>query len=96
MSKIVKDKRILQLMIEIYCSANHQSGALCDNCSSLLEYSVKRLENCKFGEKKPSCRKCTVHCYRPDMREQIRQVMRYSGPRMIFYSPFEAIRHLFS
>lgn len=83
-------------MIEIYCTGNHQSGSLCQNCSDLLEYSVKRLDKCSFGEQKTSCKKCTVHCYKPDMREKIRNVMRYSGPRMFFYSPLEAIRHLFS
>ena len=36
----------------------------------------------------------SVHCYQPQMREQIRQVMRYSGPRMLLYHPVLAIWHL--
>jgi hypothetical protein len=28
------------------------------------------------------------------MREKIREVMRFSGPRMIFHHPIMAIRHL--
>ncbi len=40
------------------------------------------------------CKKCTVHCYKPVMRERMRQTMRFAGPRMIFYSPWAAIRHL--
>lgn len=28
------------------------------------------------------------------MREKIRQVMRFSGPRMIFHHPVAAVRHV--
>ena len=37
---------------------------------------------------------CNVHCYRPDMREKIREVMRFSGPLMIFHHPMEALRYI--
>lgn len=67
---------------------------LCSQCQSLLDYAHKRLEHCKYGEDKPSCTRCPVHCYKPAMREQIRQVMRYSGPRMLLHDPIMAIRHL--
>lgn len=67
---------------------------LCPQCQALLDYAHKRLERCRFGEDKPSCTRCPVHCYKPAMREQIRQVMRYSGPRMLLHDPIMAIRHL--
>ena len=67
---------------------------LCPQCQALLDYAHQRLEHCKFGEDKPSCTRCPVHCYKPAMREQIRQVMRYSGPRMLLHDPIMAIRHL--
>ena len=44
-------------------------------------------------ETKTFCSNCRVHCYRSEMREEIRKVMRFSGPRMIFYHP-AAIRHV--
>ena len=69
-------------------------SSLCPQCQALLDYAHKRLDHCKFGEDKPSCTRCPVHCYKPDMREQIRQVMRYSGPRMLLHDPIMAIRHL--
>lgn len=69
-------------------------SSLCPQCQALLDYAHKRLEHCKFGEDKPSCTRCPVHCYKPAMREQIRQVMRYSGPRMLLHDPIMAIRHL--
>ena len=67
---------------------------LCPQCQELLTYAHQRLERCKFGNDKPSCTRCPVHCYKPAMRQQIRQVMRYSGPRMLLHNPVLAIRHL--
>ena len=89
--------------IPVNCSSAHPLTAprsplpvspLCPQCQALLDYAHKRLEHCKFGENKPSCTRCPVHCYKPAMREQIRQVMRYSGPRMLLHDPIMAIRHL--
>lgn len=82
-------------MIRLYCKKREGNTELCANCSELIEYSHKRLGSCKFGEKKPSCKNCTIHCYKPEMREKIRQVMRFAGPRMLLYNPFAAIKHLF-
>ncbi len=82
-------------MIELWCRHSHGGGGLCGECRELLEYSWARLDRCKFGEDKTKCHKCPVHCYRKDMRESIREVMRYSGPRMILHHPVEAIMFLF-
>ena len=67
---------------------------LCPECAALQDYALRRLDSCRFGNGKPSCRKCPVHCYRADMRERIRTVMRWAGPRMIFHHPIAATRHL--
>ena len=67
---------------------------LCPDCAALLDYSVDRIESCRFGAGKPTCARCTVHCFRPAMREQIRAAMRYSGPRMTYRHPYLAVRHL--
>lgn len=53
-----------------------------------------RLERCKFGENKPTCKKCPIHCYRPQMKGQMCKVMRWAGPRMILYHPVAAIKHI--
>lgn len=74
--------------------ARHTTRPLCPECSTLLDYALRRLDSCRFGNGKPSCRKCPVHCYRADMRERIRTVMRWAGPRMIFHHPLAATRHL--
>ncbi len=67
---------------------------LCPECAELEAYAPARSERCPFMEEKPFCSNCTVHCYRPEMRERIRTVMRYAGPRMLFHHPVMAIRHM--
>ena len=96
MRRIEWEKRTVRHMIELWCRAKHGGNTLCEECQTLLDYSLARLEHCRFGEKKTKCHKCAVHCYRPEMRARIREVMRYSGPRMILYHPLEALRYLIS
>jgi len=96
MNRIEREKKTVRHMIELWCRHNHGGDVLCDDCRVLCEYSEERLMHCKFGEGKTKCHKCTVHCYKPEMREKIRAVMRYSGPRIIFHHPIEAIRFLLS
>ena len=69
-------------------------GGLCEECSALLEYARARLDRCPYGLDKPTCAKCTTHCYKPAMREQVRAVMRYAGPRMVKEHPLLAAAHL--
>ena len=95
MTRIELEKYTVSLMIRLYCQRKEGNKSLCEQCSQLEEYAHKRLSACKYGEQKTACKKCPTHCYRKDMREKIRQVMRFSGPRMILYHPLEAIRHLF-
>lgn len=96
MTKIEQEKKTVGQMIKIYCNGNHHKEELCDECAALLEYAHERLDHCRFGENKKKCKVCPIHCYRPDMREAIRRVMRYSGPRMMIYHPIVAIKQIFS
>ena len=93
-NRIAREKETVALMIRLYCRKKEKNTGLCPDCEELLRYAHARLDRCPFGEKKSSCKKCTVHCYKPVMRERMRQTMRFAGPRMIFYSPWAAIRHL--
>lgn len=92
--KVEREKRIVALMIELYCRKIEGNNTLCQECLDLIEYAHNRLNRCKFADNKPACKKCIVHCYSPIKREKIRLVMRTIGPRMILYRPIEAIRHL--
>ena len=47
-----------------------------------------------FMENKTFCSNCRVHCYKPEMREKIREVMRFSGPRMLLCHPILAVWHV--
>ena len=94
MGKIVYEKRIVEKMIRIYCRSKHDQKELCDECRELLDYALLRLDKCKYGDKKSACGKCTTHCYKPVMREKIKRVMKFSGPRMLFHHPLDAFRHL--
>lgn len=94
-SKREKEKLIVGEMIKLYCRKNHGTkNELCKECQSLKDYAEMRSDKCPFMETKTFCSNCKVHCYKAEMREKIRQVMRFSGPRMIFYHPIMAINHL--
>lgn len=67
---------------------------LCPECRKLSDYAQARSEHCPFMEQKTFCANCKIHCYKPEMREQIRRVMRFSGPRMLLYHPILAVWHL--
>lgn len=94
-AKRQKEKELVTLMTKLYCKKKHGSqDSLCHSCRSLYEYAMLRINNCPFMETKTFCSGCKVHCYKPEMREKIREVMRFSGPRLIFYHPIAAIRHM--
>lgn len=96
MSRIEKEKNTITSMINIYCRKKHgnKKGELCQECRELLDYAHKRLEFCKFGEDKSFCSKCPIHCYKKDMKIKIKKVMKFSGPRLLFYEPMQVIRHI--
>ena len=94
-SRIERERKTVNAMIRMFCKGHHgHSDGLCEECRRLAEYADKRLDACPFQEGKTTCGKCPVHCYKPEMRERIRSVMRYSGPRMIRRHPLMALQHL--
>lgn len=93
-TKRQREKETVSRMIALYCRKNHGGKTLCPNCAALEAYAQSRSDRCPFMETKTFCSNCRTHCYRPDMRKKIREVMRFSGPRMIFHHPVMAVRHL--
>jgi hypothetical protein len=94
-NRLQRERKTIQVMIRLYCRHHHHMAeALCPECQQLVDYAMQRIDRCPFKEKKPTCANCTVHCYKPAMRQQVRQVMRYAGPRMLLYHPFLAVMHL--
>lgn len=93
-AKRQREKLVVGQMIHLYCRKNHGGRELCPQCQALYDYACVRSDKCPFMETKTFCSNCKVHCYKPEMREKIRQVMKFSGPRMLLYHPVMAIRHL--
>lgn len=89
--------KLIPKMIEIYCHGNHHTkkGNLCHECEELKEYSLFRLSKCPFKVNKGFCSFCKIHCYKPDMRQKIKEVMKYSGPRMTFTHPIFSFTHVY-
>ena len=90
-----QEKMMVQKMIRIYCRKNHQTKeGFCPECEELRDYAFERTERCPFMHEKTFCSSCKVHCYRSEMRKKIAQVMRFSGPRLLFTNPIWAISHM--
>ncbi len=93
-SRLDEEKVTVSRMIELYCMKKHGKG-LCPDCRQMQEYVMQRLDNCKYGNEKPVCAKCPVHCYKPNRREEIRKVMQFAGPQMVLYHPLLALLHTY-
>lgn len=93
--KIEKEKSLVFLMIKIFCKSNHKNNNLCKECIELHNYASRQINRCRFMETKTFCSACPSHCYKKDMRKKIREVMIFSGKRMIFYRPILALKPLF-
>lgn len=93
--RIRREKKTVGAMLGLYCRDHHRGRErLCSECAELLDYAEARLDKCPFGEQKPKCAQCEIHCYRPEQRERITAVMRYAGPRMLKRHPILALLHL--
>jgi hypothetical protein len=93
--KMLEEHKTIAQMAAIYCQAKHGTReGLCESCQDLMAYADLRLAACPFAPDKPVCAKCPVHCYQPEKRERIREVMRFAGPRMLFFDPVAAIKHM--
>jgi hypothetical protein len=70
--------------------------AVCGECAELLVYAEKRRALCP-RDPKPFCSYCDTHCYSAGMRERMREVMRYAGPRSMLHGhAIDGVRHLFA
>jgi hypothetical protein len=95
--RLKREHDTLRCMTGIYCAHHHAQGKTgsCPECAELLAYAEKRLEKCPYGPQKPTCARCPVHCYKKLQREQVREIMRFAGPRMTLRHPWRALQHVF-
>ena len=85
----------MQRMVEIYCAGHHRLNGtpLCATCNEFLGYVQRRIDKCPYGENKPTCARCPIHCYKHAQREKARAIMRYAGPRMMWRHPWLSLTH---
>jgi hypothetical protein len=94
-ASIATEKKTVAAMVRIFCAEHHPDDrGVCEACGALLAYSHARLDACPYGDGKPTCKACPIHCYRPAEREAMRQVMRFAGPRMLLRHPWLSLVHL--
>jgi hypothetical protein len=91
--RLAREWKTVTAMLRIYCRDQH-GGDPCAECQDLMAYVNLRLDRCRFGQDKPTCANCPVHCYQRNRRDQIKAVMRYAGPRMLWEHPWLSLWHL--
>jgi len=92
--RLAREWQTITAMVSCYCRGQHAAKVTpCPECQGLLDYAAIRLGRCRFGLEKPVCAKCPVHCYQRARRKQVRTVMRYAGPRMLWRHPILSLRH---
>lgn len=106
-----KDLRVLIEFIRLHCQARHREQAavtlpaelallfskgvcLCPDCRALLDHALLKRRNCPL-DPKPSCKKCHIHCYGREYRAKIREIMAFSGRRMILRGRLDYLWHYF-
>ena len=93
--RMTREARTMGVMVAMYCRDLHDTqGDLCEDCRELVEYAHGRLDKCPYQEGKTTCAKSPIHCYKPALRERMKAVMRYSGPRMLLRHPIMTALHL--
>ncbi len=95
-TRLAKQQELVHYMITLYCKGKHATAKwqLCDSCLELAQYVDMRTASCPHGDSKPFCSHCKIHCYKSDMQCRIKDVMRYSGPRLLLHRPLSAVRHM--
>jgi hypothetical protein len=66
---------------------------LCPQCTKLLQHAMVKRVNCTMSPK-PACKRCPRHCYAPVYRQQMREVMRYSGRKLVLSGRLDYLWHL--
>ena len=84
-----REKKLIPVMIRSYCRGKHgtKGEEVCEECKALTQYALFRLEKCPFKVNKQFCSFCKIHCYKPEMREKIKDVMKWAGPANDIHAP---------
>jgi len=67
---------------------------LCPECAGLVEHAMEKRRRCPL-DPKPSCKHCHIHCYSKEYRARIREIMAFSGRRMLLRGRLDYLWHYF-
>ena len=102
-----KDIRLIGKFVEVYCAGRHGSQdrlpfalpadlgtrQLCPECARFMAYAVARRIKCPLEAEKPSCKHCRIHCYAREQRGKVREIMAYSGRKLIMRGRLDYLWH---
>jgi len=66
---------------------------LCPDCQKLLAHALVKRTICPM-DPKPQCKHCPNHCYRPNYRQKIQEVMKYAGRKLAMHGRVDYLLHL--
>mgnify|MGYP002398806267 CR=1 FL=1 len=104
-----QDIRLIGKFVEVYCAGKH-SGAerssivmpadleersLCPECATFLQYAITRRLKCPIEAEKPSCKHCRTHCYAKPQLAKVKEIMAYSGKKLMLRGRLDYIWHYF-
>ena len=107
----IKDLKVIVKFVEVYCAARHRGEErgslppelatvfpkghrLCAGCRALVAYALLKRRRCPL-DPKPSCKHCPIHCYDREHRETMKQIMAFSGRKMILRGRVDYLWHYF-
>jgi hypothetical protein len=67
---------------------------ICAECVELLEHGIKKRSLCPL-DPKPACKNCHIHCYGSTYRQKIREIMSFSGKRLLLRGRVDYLWHYF-
>lgn len=105
----IKDIRLIAKFVEVYCNDKHSTiprltitlpgevgqTSLCSECAEFMEYATNRRLNCPLEDEKPTCKHCRIHCYDKTRREKVREIMAYSGRKLLMRGRLDYLWHYF-
>lgn len=91
-----KDIKVIAGFVGVYCRGKHgtRKRELCRECAELLAYAEQKRRKCPL-DPKPACKHCPIHCYAKEQRNRIREVMAYSGKRLLLRGRLDLLWHYF-
>ena len=104
-----KDIKLIGKFVEVYCAGKHGTMTrlplklpeelgerrLCTVCAEFMEYAAIKRIKCPLEDKKPICKYCRIHCYGKEQRKKVREIMAYSGRKLMLHGRLDYIWHYF-